>query len=239
MRCATAKQLMYLTRSGELDDASRRKLQEHLRTCERCSAEHAAVDRTTAVVDSVRHAAPRLDDPAGLTHAIMRQVDAERMRGAARPSFPAFASLSLHRFRAVCSAAAFVIVAVFFLQSLVDARRIESLEARMGRAAQRAGSQASVSYDDIRSAAGKAESLNGLSERQAAAVASEVGSLFLVIRTSPLGSTPEMERLRAKYPRLWTLTLDRGLDAQTRKILATEGKAFLKDVQELIDLGGQ
>jgi hypothetical protein len=46
-----------------------------------------------------------------------------------------------------------------------------------------------------------------------------------------------MERLRAKYPKLWSLSLEHGVDASTREILRTEGKAFLHDMEALVRLG--
>lgn len=239
MRCGKAKQLMFLMRSGELDDAAARDLRAHVGRCPRCAAEQDAASNTRAVVDAFRRAEPKLKDAAGMTQGIMRAVDAERLSGVRRRPVHDTGSLMFYRFRTVCSAASVIIVGVFFLQSYFDARRLESLESRMNRSAQGPSSERMLSANDLRTAADAAERIDILNPRQAAAVASDLGAAFVVMRTTSLGTTPEMERLRAKYPRLWALSLDRGLDAQTRKVLATEGKAFLKEVQELIELGGR
>ncbi len=48
-----------------------------------------------------------------------------------------------------------------------------------------------------------------------------------------------LEELSRRYPGLSTVTLDDGIDERERKILDTEGKAFLKEFEQLISQGAK
>jgi hypothetical protein len=45
-----------------------------------------------------------------------------------------------------------------------------------------------------------------------------------------------MERLRERYGALFAVTAEDGLDERERRILATEGRAFLEELEQLVNL---
>ncbi len=237
MRCAKAEQLLYLMRPGELDDATRGKLARHLAGCPRCSGIRTRMSAAQKDLDPLLHSQPVNPDAAALTSAIMERIQQENVaRGRIRVwAIPA--GLPLQRIRVVSYAAAWIIAGAFFLMSYQDARRLGALESRLAQAAANSGSAYVLSPDQLSTAERMVPRLNHMNPAQSQAALFDFASAASILQSSSLGSTPELERLRAKYPRLWSLTLDHGLDDSTRTILATEGRAFLKDVQDLVNLG--
>jgi hypothetical protein len=128
---------------------------------------------------------------------------------------------------------------VFFLQTYGDARMLEVLEQRMRSDADAADAQERSLYASRLSVAAKALGIVARGDRGQTLAAGDLGTMLAVLRSSGLSSTPEMERLHAKYPKLWSLSLDHGLDASTKEVLRSEGKAFLREVEALVRLGEQ
>ena len=225
MRCGKAQRLLPLLRPGELDDTTQKRLFDHLERCPRCAAEHAKALSMERSLDALRRVAPVNAEASALTHAIMRQIEgAATAEG--RPRIPVVPRQPLlHWIRIVSYASAWMIAGAFFLLSYSDAKRMESMEGRMRRSAV------------LRTEQGIVQQLDGIETRRAEAGTVDFKAALAFLRSSSLGSTPEMERLRTKYPALWSLSLDHGLDTTARRILATEGKSFLKDVQDLVNLG--
>jgi len=234
MRCAKAKKLLYLMRPGELDEATKRKLSLHVEACPRCRAEWAEARSLEPTLEALRNVSPVNEDVGALTQSIMERVQAEqalRRRGQVRPLA---IDTRLAWMKRMSYGTAWLIVGAFFILSYGDARKMEVLEARMGRV----GDQQEVAaLPGPPLAQGVMKHLDNPRSLQNAAAGIDIEGALAAIRSSALTGTTEMDRLRAKYPKLWSLKLDHGLDDSTRKILSTEGKAFLKDVQELVNLG--
>jgi hypothetical protein len=228
---------MELNRPGDLDADTKHALDGHIAGCSRCVAAMASVNAGAAAVEQLRNSPPRLEDPEGFALSVMRSL--ERESRAPRLYLPARGLFSYGRTTAFCNAAAFAICALFFLQTFGDARRLETLEQRMRYDADAAAAQERSLYASRQSAVAKARGIVARGDRGQTLAAGDLGAVLAVIRSSGLGSTPEMERLRVKYPKLWSLSLDHGLDASTREVLRTEGKTFLHDVEALVRLGEQ
>ena len=69
------------------------------------------------------------------------------------------------------------------------------------------------------------------------ALSAGIGPFSGTLRIGPLEQATLMDRLKKKYPALFTVTLDDGLDERERAILATEGRAFLNEMELLVSLG--
>lgn len=237
MRCAKAERLLYLMRPGELDDATREKLARHLAGCQRCSGLLARMSVEQKDPSPLLRSQPVNPDAAALTSAIMERIQQENVTGGRNRVWLISAELRLQRIRVASYAAAWIIAGAFFLMTYQDARQLDALESRLAHSAANAGSAYVLNPDQLSTVAKIVPRLNRMNPAQSEAALFDFASAASILQSSSLGSTPEMERLRAKYPRLWSLTLDHGLDDSTRTILATEGRAFLKDVQDLVNLG--
>jgi hypothetical protein len=240
MRCAKARALISLMWTGELDAAEARTLEAHLATCPRCTGEADAAKVSVAEIAALRGWEPHLADRSAITLSVMRGIEGEE-RGIQRLrrtlQIPHVQTLG--RAAAVCNVAALMICAFFFLQTYLDARGIETLEARMRREADSAGVSHRLLYNGPWTAADRARGVFALRQGKQIMASGDVANLVGLLRSSGLGTAPELERLRAKYPGLWSLTLEHGVNASTRRILQTEGTAFLHDVEELVRLGGR
>jgi hypothetical protein len=154
----------------------------------------------------------------------MRRV-LSRDERARRPvlSLPVFMSIRLQR---TVQCACILLVAAFFLQSILDARRMAALDERLAQ---------------VRPPAARREVLPPQSVAEAKemfhALSAGIGPFAGNLRIGPLQQATLMDRLKNKYPALFTITVDDGLDERERAILATEGRAFLNEVELLVRLG--
>ncbi len=224
MRCARARQLLHLNREGELRESLRSAVLRHADRCPECASELARITNTQKVFDSLRNAEPALGNPRELTTAIMHRVLSrdERARWPA-VSFTVFMWIRLQR---AVQFACILLVAAFFLQSILDARRMAALDERLAQ---------------VRPPAARREVLPPQSVAEAKerfhALSAGIGPFGGNLRIGPLQQATLMDRLKNKYPALFTVTVDDGLDERERAILATEGRAFLNEMELLVRLG--
>ena len=224
MRCARARGLIHLNREGELRESLRGAVLRHAARCPECASELARITHTQKVLDSLRNAEPVLGNPRELTTAIMDRV-LSRCERARRPVFslPVFMWL---RFQRAVQFACILLVTAFFLQSILDARRMAALDERLAQ---------------VRPPAGRREVMPPQSLAEAKemfhALSAGIGPFSGNLRIGPLEQATLMDRLKKKYPALFTVTLDDGLDERERAILATEGRAFLNEMELLVSLG--
>jgi len=138
-------------------------------------------------------------------------------------SLPVFMSIRLQR---AVQFACMLLVAAFFLQSILDAHRMAALDERLAQ---------------VRPPALRREVLPPQSVAEAKemlhALSAGIGPFGGNLRIGPLQQATLMDRLKNKYPALFTVTVDDGLDERERAILATEGRAFLNEVELLVRLG--
>jgi hypothetical protein len=196
----------------------------HADRCPECAAELARINDTQKVFDSLRNAEPVLGNPFELTTAIMHRVHSRNERARSPVlSLPVFLSIRVQR---AVQFACILLVATFFLQSILDARRMAALDERLVQVRPPAtGRDVMPPY----SVAEAKEMLHTLS--------ASIGPFGGNLRIGPLQQATLMDRLRNKYPALFTVTVDDGLDERERAILATEGRAFLNEVELLVRLG--
>ncbi len=239
MRCGKARRVMGLIREGELDAVTMRDLLHHVNGCRRCAADYAQLEAMERTFERLRHVVPTVPGAPMIADAVIRRLDAERsIRRQSRP-VPVSIDRKARRISLACFAGAWAIVGVFFLQSYSDAGRLRLLEERMAVSPRQQEIPRGITRGDVGAVRNLIPQIDRLSDRQQEAAVIELGNAWTLLRSSAPGKRTEMERLQAKYPRLWNLTLDHGLDDSTKSILATEGRAFLLDVQKLVNLGGQ
>jgi hypothetical protein len=213
-----------LNRESELAEPLRNEVSRHADRCPECAAELARINNTQKAFDSLRNAEPVLENPRELTTAIMHRVLSrdERARWPVL-SFPVFMSSRLQR---AVQFACILLVAGFFLQSILDARRMAALDERLVQIRPPGARRGDLLPQ---SAAEAEEMFHTLS--------AGIGPFGGNLRIGPLQQETLMDRLKNKYPALFTVTVDDGLDKRKRVILATEGRAFLNEVELLVRLG--
>ncbi len=241
MKCREVKPLLYLYREGELPDEVRRRIDEHVASCRSCLHELREIRSSGSVIDALRSAEPQLRAPEGLTDQIMRLVESSRSADTGRRTQAAF--FSFRRLQFSCTLAAALIAAAFFIQTLMDAFRMAALESRLDRLT----SAAEIGTDEPSLAAMGlstiAEFGKFLAETPLENRPSLYGWLLLrddgrflsdLLHGGPPEYSGEVERLRAKYPELWSLSPLRGLTGHDRLVLSRQGGALMKDIRRLL-----
>jgi len=234
MRCWKAKKLMPLHRAGELDDRVRGMLDRHVASCRRCAALRASFDAAAAPVDRLRTISPVLHEADDLTGSIMRAVAAgPPARERSWRLHPALHGTHVAAPYAVAAA----LCALFLVQTYDDAGKIENLEKRMQASADDASRRERTLRETQAASLARVREMARGEAREPALAGLDAGFVLSLFRSSRFEGTPEMERFQKKYPELWSLSLDHGLDTTARRVLRTEGKAFLRDVEDLVRMG--
>ncbi len=246
MKCHQAQDLIYLYRPGELTAESRTELEEHLASCPACSAESKAALQTEEKVSEVRNIQPRLEDAARLTRAIMH-VTAEY----GQQPLDLLGALSewtaAPAFRIAACFALFVISGTFFVQTAVDARKVATLEERLRSQSTTPGL---IGLQDIQragfflpgtgtiAALPESSGVNGSDIGRRKRGPSIPATLKAFFGGRELNETYFTDYVAKKYPRLASIRIDDGLDGAEREILASDGEAFIKDMESLMLKGG-
>lgn len=230
MRCARARREMHLNREGELPEGVRTRILRHVERCAGCAAELDLIRRTEGVSASLRHSEPVLRDPALLTLEVMRRVEAGGLSPKGRWLDRVLSEWIRLDVPSGLRLAAALLVLVFFTQSTFDGNRMARLDERLAQVpAGRAEQLPSLS-----SIAGS----SSLASALAGADPDEIGltGLLRVLGSSPPGTSSLMDRLRTKYRGLFSVSAEDGLNERERAILATEGRAFLKELEQYVVL---
>jgi hypothetical protein len=220
--------MMHLNREGELSEHLRTRIQRHAERCPGCAAELDLIRRTENAYVSLRSTAPVLRDPAALTLEVMRLVEADGASPKGRWFDRIFEERIPLDVLAGLRLAAALLVFVFFTQSALDGNRMARLDERLARVpAGRAAQLPSLSM--IAGSSPLASALAG-------ADPDEIGltGLLRLIGNGPAGTSSLMEQLRAKYPGLFSVSAEDGLDGRERAILASEGRAFLTELEHYV-----
>jgi len=246
MKCHHAQDLIYLYRPGELTGNQHQELEEHVGSCPACAAEWKAVLEMEKRVSAVRNIEPRLEDAAHLTRAIMRATVESRRRPArilgAVPEWTASPA-----FRIAACVALFVLSGTFFLQTAIDARKVATLE---GRLKSQSTTPSTIGFQDIQRAGlflsgtdriaalpdSLDEAVTDLRQWQKEPAISAL--LKTLLGRHGQNGTSMIDYLASKHPRLASVRIDDGFDDREREILASDGEAFLKDLQMVIQKGG-
>jgi hypothetical protein len=246
MTCHQAQDIMYLCRPGELIGEQRQELEEHVATCPACAAEMKAVWDMEKRVATVRNTEPRLEDAARLTGAILRAI----AKPGQKPNFfiailPEWTVTSA--FRIAACIALFLLCGSFFLQTAIDARKVATLEGRMMSLST---SSNTMNPQDIQRAGlflSGTDRFTAIPESLGVAMTEmrqwqKEPALSAILQTlfgrQDRNGTTMIDYLAKKHPRLASVRIDDGIDDREREILASDGEAFIKDMEMLIQKGG-
>lgn len=252
MKCSQAQNLMYLYRPGELTGKRRQQLEEHLASCHTCATELKAALEMEKRVSDIRHVEPRLEDPAPFLRTVMRATTETGQRPAKSAQRPAGILGALpewtvtQAFRIAACVTLFVISGTFFLQTSLDARQVATLERRLKSLSTTPGT---IDQQNIQHAGlflSGSDRIAALPESLGVAVTeirqwqkepAAAAILLTLFGRQRENGTSIIDYLAKKHPRLASVRIDDGFDDRERKILASEGEAFLKDVESLMQKG--
>ncbi len=241
--CKRIEPLLHLFREGELTDREKADALAHVDSCARCKGILESLRSLDAALSPVRENIPDLPADSRVIDRVIDEIRGESGRriGAVRRRPPIDDWLSW--LRPALSVAVLAAVAVLVAQQTRDAVMIDKLETRL----RVRGNEVSEEPSMMNRMASLLGEIGSGQETQpfifpapnAASAGNTVqllgrGVMKLLGRNEGL-----LEELSRRYPGLSTVTLDDGIDERERKILDTEGKAFLKEFEQLISQGAK
>ena len=233
---------MYLYREGELPDEIRRQVQQHVGSCQTCAEELQQIRSTAIAVADFRRAEPQVPAKRDLTEQIMRAIEPVR----ASEARPQRAAMPFRRLQFSCTLAAALVVAAFFIQNTLDVYRMAALESRLTQFSSvimtHSGDPplAAVGLNaiaEIGRMLSEPPAMNSIGLHERLQLREAARTFLAVLEEGPPGFSGEVQRLRAKYPELWSISPFNGLTAHDRLLLAGQGKALMSDLRTLLQPG--
>jgi hypothetical protein len=230
-RCTEIEPLLYSHRAGELTADEEDLVRQHVKTCAQCAKIVEELRVIDATLQPIRTEPSGLKPGRDLVRETMAGIGSFRTKGwslfgAAQPTE------WIERLRAGLAFGLTALAVLFIFQEVNDAVSVVSLEQRVHEPS--AAAILSDSYARIRD----------LKTRLATTAAGARAEAMI----SPSFFSPRMfdlfkkrqsaiEKIAERYPELSTVNADGPLTDRERNILATEGKAFLKDVELFVQKG--
>ena len=231
--CQKIEPLIYLYRNGELSVDEKTKVDNHIKTCPHChEILHQLLSMDNALVQ-LRESVPDLSGDAGFVVETINRISNKTVRGNVGEKSMALLDEVFGWLRPALSIVLVAASVLFIVQQSRDAAKVAELENRL-RAHGDVVVREALRQNDLASVERSAKTLMS-SKLAAAAIMSDpsalLGSGFMDLFRH---NTKLFEELARRYPNLSSITLDDGIDERERKILATEGKAFIKEFEQMI-----
>ena len=133
MSCKRFIKKLHLYAPGELSAGERKRLEKHLLRCDRCSELKRQIEKAGHIIELVRTASPKIQEPEKLTRTIMDRIAAERYERASvlDRAVDMLQVLFFPKTRPALVAMILFIVIGFFIQESMNMYRISQLEKKV------------------------------------------------------------------------------------------------------------
>ena len=233
--CRRIEPLLYLYRAGELTDLERSKVVAHTGICPRCKRILQELLSVDAALGLVRESVPDLPVGSFPVDRVLDHIAAQRREKSRTTGKTSPIDEFLYWLRPALSVGVAAAVVFLFAQQTRDAMMMANLESRLrtyGDAAREETSPMSSAASllaEVASVRGKQGESLAFPPANAAIDGNPVGVLGHDLIGLFHHDEGLLEELSRRYPHLAEVRLDDGIDERERKILDTEGKAFLKE----------
>ena len=130
MKCKKINPLIYLYKEGELTEPEKRKLHEHLATCNTCKQTVDEIGATDRFIKTIEP--PVIKDPKELTDSIMDKIEGNEYKNQKTflrwPVNPLQHFSSFSFLRMALNVAALFILGVFLYQQLIIQQKLDRME---------------------------------------------------------------------------------------------------------------
>ena len=239
--CRKIESLIYLFRKSELSADESKRVIEHTKSCARCREILQQLHSIGAALLPVREKTPDLSGDVSLVNETINRI--VKTNAGTVVNKKIFLNLDII-FGWMRPALSFIILAatvLFVTQQSRDARKISDLEIHLRTTKGNGGSDIFYTNSDARNILGIvtpkvkedfSSSLNnaGIGLDPMRMIGSELLELFK--KKNGL-----FDYLSYRYPNLSEVNIEDGINDRERKILATEGKALMKDLEQLTQEG--
>lgn len=241
--CRKIEPLLYLYRDGELSTTETEEIHAHLSSCDHCRSILDDLRRIETALARERELAPESTTDEGLIAATLHRLSP-------RPGRISSASISqsvvddlLYWLRPAMGLLLAGLAVLLIVQQSRDLNRLAGLEHRLQGPPDSRSSIAreidikGMRVNDIMTMIDPG--LDPTSSRKFRGSAIGDNPLFFGILDVFRSDRRIFQEFEKRYPHLSSITLTDSLDDRERKILATEGKAFLMEFEQLVKQGEQ
>jgi hypothetical protein len=239
--CKKIESLIYLYRKSELSADESNMVVEHTKSCNHCPGILQQLHMIESALSPLREEVPAMSGDVSLVNETINRIAKTNVNTVASKK----KSLNLEViFGWLKPALSFIVLAatvLFVTQQSRDARKISELEIHLRTTKGNIGSDIFYTNSDARNILGIvtpkvkegfSSSLNnaGIGLDPMRMIGSELLELFK--KQNGL-----FDYLSSRYPNLSDVNIEDGINDRERKILATEGKALMKDLEQLTQEG--
>ncbi|MBI5021553.1 MAG: zf-HC2 domain-containing protein [Ignavibacteriales bacterium] len=239
--CRKIEPLIYLYRKGELSADENQKVIEHTKNCSQCRDIIEQLHSIDVALSPVRETTPDMSDDISLVNEMINRIVKTNGRNAVSKRKSLNLDVIFGWLKPALSIMVLSATLLFVTQQSRDARKISDLETHLRTTKRNTGSDISYTNSDARNILGIvtpkvkegfSSSLNnaGISLDPMRMIGSELLELFK--KQNGL-----FDYLSSRYPNLSEVNIEDGINDRERKILATEGKALMKDLEQLTQEG--
>ncbi len=223
--CRRIEHLIYLFRDGEVSTEQKLEVLEHAVSCSKCRRILGDLELLEKAILPLKEVVPDFSGKSELVTSTLRRISGEgRIR---LDDVLVWLRPALTLFLLAASV-------LFLALQAQDSMRIAALESRLSAQGE-AGSRFPADRDafGLLSLAASSNRPQSSLARYASADPFALSGLLSLFQNQG-GILDDLSR---RYPGLSTVTLEDGIDERERKILATEGQAFLRDFEQILREG--
>lgn len=240
--CHRIRHLLYLYRDGELSPKEKPIIDKHTKECSSCASILEKLHRTDYAIQQYRTQSIPKTDKDEVVNAAIQQVMKYKSRSTKYKVFPDSGLLATVVRPVLLSTIAAALCFLCF-QQIRDAVRISTLENRLKQSG--TAYVAEQSEDNVKSEIRALKWRNPerqnspfSPQRSRAYVGSDLQNQVLSLWRHLIGKENDfIDYLLNRYPGLASITMDDGLSKEEREILSTEGRAFIRELEQLIKEG--
>jgi hypothetical protein len=237
--CRKIEPLVYLYREGELSAQEKAEVLEHAKTCPKCGEILQQLLAIESTMVKIRESVPEARVDARVVAETMERISGKN---------PSRIKVEVSKLDEILwwlrPAFGIILLAcaiLFIAQQTRDARQVTELEGRLRARGNVAANPfrlpEGLRIEDIVTEAGGSKTPFSSKLRSAGIGSNTVQLLGSGLAELFRHNSGLFEELAHRYPELSGITLEDGLDERERKILATEGKAFIKEFEQLLQEG--
>jgi len=239
--CRKIESLIYLYRKGELSADESKKVLEHTKSCSQCREIIQQLLTIDATLLPLREKVPDLNENESLVNETINRIAKINVSTGAGEKKSLNLDVVFGWLRPALSFIVLAVTLLFVTQQSRDARKISDLEIHMQALKGNVRSDVSYTNSDARrfidrvtleDKKGFSSSINtaGIGLDPMRMIGSELFELFK-------NKNGLFDFLSSRYPNLSKVNIEDGINDTERKILATEGKALMKEFEQLLQEG--
>jgi hypothetical protein len=239
--CRKIESLIYLYRKGELSADESKKVLEHTKSCSQCREIIQQLLTIDTTLLPLREKVPDLNENESLVNETINRIAKINVSTGAGEKKSLNLDVVFGWLRPALSFIVLAVTLLFVTQQSRDARKISDLEIHMQALKGNVRSDVSYTNSDARrfidrvtleDKKGFSSSINtaGIGLDPMRMIGSELLELFK-------NKNGLFDFLSSRYPNLSKVNIEDGINDTERKILATEGKALMKEFEQLLQEG--